>query len=144
MVRPRIKRLLIFITLIGVGSWLLATGWSAVDASRRLDEGAATVEGRVLDAATEELSKGGQSSTVTVEYIPGQAPAIIRKIDVDGTDYRAARASGKVQVSYLPDDPQVCRITRFAILPYQLLAGLGGLILVAGLFCLGHLLVKRV
>ena len=109
--------MLIVIALIGVGTWLLVTGWLAMDHGRRLDEGAATTEGMVIETFTEELSKGGQSSTVTVEFIPGKPPAIIRKIYVDGADYRAARESGKAQVSYLPDDPQVSRITRFATFP---------------------------
>lgn len=136
--------MLIVITLIGVGTWLLVTGWLAVDHGRRLNAGAATTEGKVIDTFTEELSKGGQSSTVTVKYLPGKPPAIIRKIHVNGADYRAARESGKVQVSYLPDVPEVSRITRFATFPYQVLAGLGGVTLLAGLFCLDHLLFKRV
>jgi Protein of unknown function (DUF3592) len=144
MWHARLKRMLITITLIAVGTWLLVTGWAAVDSNRRLDMGAVTVEGRVIDTATEKLSKGGQSSTVTVEYLPGKPPAITRKIDVSGSDYRAALETGKVQVSYLPDDPEVSRVTRFAIFPFQFLAGLGGLILFSGLFCLGYFIVKRV
>lgn len=144
MWRARFKQMLVTVTLIGVGAWLLITGWTAVEANRRLDRQAVTVEGRVIDAATEKLSKGGQSSSVTVEYLPGKPPAITRKIDVSGSDYRAALESGTVQVSYLPDDPKVSRITRFAIFPFQFLAGLGGLILLSGLFCLGYFIVKRV
>jgi hypothetical protein len=53
---------------------------------------------------------------------------------------KAAQATGKAKVTYLPEDPQVSRVTDFAILPYQILIGLGGVMTLAGLSCLGHVM----
>jgi hypothetical protein len=128
---------LIILSLLGVGIGLGGFGWIQVRTDSRLDQRSSVVEGRVIDAATRALSRGGQSSTVVVEYLPVQHDPITRKFDVDGSTYRAALETGKVDVAYLPDDPRVSRVTRFATMPYQVLIGLGGLMVLSGLFCLG-------
>ena len=70
-------------------------------------------------------------------------PAITKEFDVGSSDYQAAKETGKARVTYLPEDPQVSRVTDFEILPFQILLGLGGLMTLAGLFCLAHLLMTR-
>ena len=126
--------------LVGAGSWILAWSWDQVSIHRALEHGAASIEGRVIDRSSRELQKGGQSWTLLVEYAPPGGRSLTKEFDVDGATYREATADGTVQVTYLPTDPEVARVTRFAILPFQALIGLGALMLAAGLFCFAHTL----
>jgi hypothetical protein len=71
-----------------------------------------------------------------VEYSPTSHKPITRKFAVNRSTYQTALETRKVIVNYWPDDPQISRVDRFETLPYQLLIGLGGMILIAGLFCL--------
>jgi hypothetical protein len=71
-----------------------------------------------------------------VEYSPTSHKPITRKFAVNRSTYQTALETRKVIVNYWPDDPQISRVDRFETLPYQLLIGLGGMILNAGLFCL--------
>jgi hypothetical protein len=130
--------MLVIVILTGAGGSLLAFGLHRARTWRLLDRNAAVAEGIVIDASTRSLAKGGQSSTLVVEYAPQNHKPITRNFDVDGDTYRASMESGKASVTYLPDQPEISRVTRFAILPIQILAGLGGLMLLAGLICLGH------
>ncbi|MBL9153844.1 MAG: DUF3592 domain-containing protein [Verrucomicrobiales bacterium] len=135
---PRLlKPLLITTFLIGTGIWLIYFGWTRVQADQRLDQSSAVTSGRVVDAASRALSKGGQSSSLTVEYTPAGHAPITRKFDVDGRAYRSGVESGMVQVTYLPEEPQVARVVRFDPLPYWMLVGFGAIVLLAGLLCLG-------
>lgn len=135
---PRfLKPLLITASLIGAGLWLMISGWTAVRTNQRLDQSSAVTSGRVVDAATRALSKGGQSSTLTVEYTPAGHAPVTREFDVDGRAYRSGVETGSVQVTYLPADPRVARVVRFDPLPYWFLVGFGAIVLIAGLFCLG-------
>jgi hypothetical protein len=137
MVPRFLQPLLITVSLLGVGLWLMISGWTAVRTDQRLDQSSVVTSGRVVDGATRALAKGGQSSTLVVEYTPaGQAP-ITRKFDVDGSTHRSGLGTGTVEVTYLPEDPQVARVVRFDPLPYWILFGFGALVLLAGLFCLG-------
>lgn len=138
-----LRPFLVIASLTGVGGSLLAFGLNGARTHQLLDQGAASVEGTVIDASTRALAKGGQSSTLVVEYTPENRKPVTRKFDVDGDAYRAALESGKASVTYLPDRPEISRVTRFAILPFQILAGFGGLMLLAGLFCLWHALRLR-
>lgn len=131
---PRLKALLITCLLLGGGLWLSAYAWMEVRISRRLDERGVAVEGRVVSQRTQTLSKGGQAFYVTVEYAPG-VPAITAEFPVDGSDYKTAATTGKAKVTCLPEEPRTARVTHFAILPFQLLLGLGALITLAGLVC---------
>lgn len=132
---PRIKALLITCILLGGGLWLSAYAWMEVRTARRLDEGGVAVEGRVVNQRTQALSKGGQAFYVTVEYEAPGVPAITTELPVDGSDYKTAASIGKTKVTYLPEEPRTARLTKFAILPFQLLLGLGALITLAGLVC---------
>jgi hypothetical protein len=137
------KPLLIISTLTGLGVWLLGYGWSQVEINQRLDQGSISIEGIVLDASTRELSKDGQSSTLTVEYAPEGGPLVTRTFDADRTTYQSALATGKAMVSYLPDEPEVSRVSRFAELPYQILIGLGAVMLLSGGICLWMFMIGR-
>ena len=137
------KATLISTFLLGVGIWLLCLGWNHVQTDQRLEKSTATVEGRVISSSTKRGSRGGQYSALVVEYKPVDSPAIRKEFDVGSSDYHAAKETGKARVTYLPEDPQVSRVTDFEILPFQILLGLGGLMTLAGLFCLAHLLMKR-
>jgi hypothetical protein len=138
-----LRPLLVIVFLTVVGSWLLVTGRNGVRANQLLDQGAAVVEGAVIDASTRALAKGGQSMTLVVEFTPLNRKPITRNFDVDSDTYRAALESAKASVTYLPQDPEISRVTRFAILPFQILAGFGAIMLVAGLACFLHALLKK-
>ena len=138
-----IKPVLIIAFLMSMGTWLLTFGWTRVRTDQQLDRRSAVTEGRVVDGSTHRLSKGGQTSTLIVEFVPDQQAAITREFDVDRSTYQSGLDSGKVTVTYLPEDPRVSRVTRFDPLPYQILMGFGGLVLLSGLFCLGHFAIRR-
>ncbi len=140
--RAFLQVILIVISLCGCGVWLLGFGWMQVSAERRLAKMSAEVEGRVIGHSTRPLSKGGRSSTLLIEYMPPNLPPITKEFDVDAADYRSGVATGKAKVTYLPADPQVSRVTHFAVFPFQILVGFGGLMIVAGLFCLVHALIR--
>ena len=135
---PRfLKPLLITTSLIGAGLWLIISGWTAVRTDQRLDQSSVVTSGRVVDGETRALAKGGQSSTLVVEYTPAGHDPITREFDVDGRTLRSGLESGTVEVTYLPEDPHVARVVRFDPLPYWVLVGFGAIVLLAGLFCLG-------
>ena len=131
-----LRPLLVIGFLTGGGGGLLLWGWKEVRTQQTLDHGAAVVDGRVIDHATRKLSKGGQSWSLVVEYVPEGGEAITAAFDVDGATYRSALESGNASVTYSPQDPEVARVTRFAILPFQMVAGLGGVMLFAGACCI--------
>lgn len=143
MWQQHFKAILIISFLLGVGTWLLRFGWTHVQTDQRLEKSSAVIEGRVISSTSRPLSKGGQSSTLVVEYVPKNHAAITKEFDVDSDDYKSAQATGKAKVTYLPEDPQVSRVTNFAMLPFQVLIGLGGLMTLAGLFCFVHALKTR-
>jgi Protein of unknown function (DUF3592) len=136
MQQKKLQWLLVTGFLIGVGAWLLGFSWLYVQKHERLEKSSVVVDGRMISSAKHPLSRGGQTYTLVVEYKPAEHPAITKEFDVDGTDYKEALDTGKTKVSYLPEDPHVSLVTHFAILPFQILIGLGGIILFAGLFCL--------
>ena len=138
MWRHNSKAILIITFLLGMGAWVLSVGWRCVQEDQQLAQSSAETEGRVISSASRALSKGGQSLTVVVEYVPKGHAAITKEFDVDSSDFRAAKSAGKVTVTYVPEEPQISRVTRFSVLPYHFLIGLGGLMLLAGLFCLWH------
>jgi hypothetical protein len=140
MWQQNFKAILTITFLIGVGIWLLNFGWTQVQTAQKLEQSSAVVEGRVISSSTKRGSRGGQYSALVVEYKPADYPAIRKEFDVGSSDYQAAKETGKARVTYLPEDPQVSRVTDFAILPYQILIGLGGVMTLAGLFCLGHVM----
>jgi hypothetical protein len=126
--------------LIGVGLWVLSFNWTHVHTSQQLAKSAAVIDGRVISNSRQQLSKGGQSLTLVVEYTPDNHPPIIKEFAVDGDAYTLALATGTAKVTYLPRDPRISRVTEFASLPFQIGIGLGGLMLLSGLYCLWHLL----
>ncbi len=134
------KAILISTFLLGVGIGLLSFGLMHVQTDQRLAKSSEVIEGRVISSTSRPLSKGGQSLTLVVEYVPKNHVAITKEFDVDSGDYKSAQATGKAKVTYLPEDPQVSRVTHFAALPFQILIGLGGLMTLAGLFCFVHAL----
>lgn len=137
------KAILIISFLLGVGIWLLSFGWNYVQADQRLEQSSAVVEGRVISSSSRPLYKGGQSLALVVEYVPKNHAAITKEFYVDSDDYKYAQDTGNAKVTYWPEDPQVSRVTDFAMLPFQTLIGLGGLMSLGGLFCLVHALMTR-
>jgi len=63
---------------------------------------------------------------------------------VDGGDFTTAQETGKAKVTYVPEEPQISRVTDFAALPFQVLLVLGGLMLLGGAVCLVHACWNRV
>lgn len=135
--KEKILKTVITVVLFGGGLWLLASSGSAVMVEQKLQQSSAVVEGRVIDGSTQRLSKGGQSLKLAVEYLPAGHAPITRTFDVDTGDYKAAMASRKTLVTYHPADPEVSRVTRFAMLPYLASLALGAFMVVAGFICLG-------
>lgn len=143
MSRRLLEPLLCVSVLLGLGIGLLAFGWSYLRTDFQLDKKSATVEGRVIDGSTRQLSsKGGQSSILVVEYLPANHAAIIREFDVDSTTYKSCLETGKATVTYFPEEPQISRVTRFDSLPYQILMVLGGIMIVAGMICVRHFMKR--
>lgn len=143
MTYQKFKAVLITTTLIGIGIGLVAYGWNSVRTNRLLDESSATAEGRVVDSWVYTGSRGGEWPTLAVEYSPAAHGPVTRNFDVNQAAYQTALETRRVTVNYLPEDPRISRVTRFETLPFQLLIGLGGAILVAGLFCLVHYMKER-
>ena len=143
MWQQQTKIILIISFLLGVGGWVTHFGWTRVQDDQRLVQNSAETQGRVVSSAARPLSKGGKSLTVVVEYAPAGHAAITKEFDVDSGDYKAAQATGNVTVTYVPEDPEISRVTKFAIMPYQILIGFGGVMLMAGLFCLVHAVKTR-
>lgn len=124
--------------MIVVGIWLLAFGWTSVRTNQLLDQNSDVVEGRVLSSESRKLSRGGQSYTIVVEYKPEGHAAVTREFDVGGTDFTQAREKGVARVTYFPSKPSISRVTRFEDMPLKIITVLGGLMLAAGLFCIGY------
>lgn len=143
MWQQQFKAILIITFLLGVGIWLLSFGWTHVQTDHRLEKSSAEVDARVISSSSRRLSKGGQSFTLVVEYAPQNHGPITKEFDVDGSDYTVAQETGKARVTYLPEDPQVSRVTKFAVLPFQILIGLGGIMILSGFFCLVHALMMK-
>lgn len=132
----KFKAVLITAALLGMGIGLMGFGWNMVRTDGLLDQKSAATEGRVIDSSVYKGSRGGEWPSLVVEYSPTAHEPITRKFDVNRSTYQTALETRKVIVHYWPDDPRISRVNRFETLPYQLLIGLGGMILSAGLFCL--------
>lgn len=139
----KFKVILTVTTLIGMGIGLLGFGWNRVRSDQLLDQSSQQTEGRVIDSWVHKGARGGEWPTLVVKYAPAAHAPITRNFDVDQSTYQTALETRKVVVNYWPEDPQISRVTRFETLPFQLLIGLGGLILLAGLICLWHYLKGR-
>jgi hypothetical protein len=138
MWQTRFKAILVTAVLLGVGPWLFLFSWNHLQDASRLDQSAAVVEGHVIRSSSERLSKGGHSYTLVVEYIPANHAPITKEFDVDGGDFTTARETGKAKVTYVPEEPEISRVTHFAALPFQVLLALGGLMMLGGAGCLTH------
>ncbi len=136
LLKEKILKTVITVVLFGGGLWMLATSGSAVLVEQKLQQSFAVVEGRVIDGSARRLSKGGQSLRLVVEYVPAGHAVITRTFDVDTDDYQEAMASRKVRVTYHPADPEVSRVTQFAMLPCLACLALGAFMVVAGFVCL--------
>ena len=139
----KFKAVLIITTLLGMGVGLTAYGWNRVRTDRLLDRSSAATEGRVVDSWVHTGSRGGEWPTLVVEYSPAAHEPLTRNFSVDSSSYRTAMETREVTVHYLPEDPRISRLTRFETLPFQLLIGLGGVILFAGIVCLHHFMKNR-
>jgi hypothetical protein len=138
-----LKAFLCITFLLLVGIYLMASGWTRLKTDRQLDHRSAVIEGRVLDGYVSKGMRGGQWSHLVVEYQPANHAPITRKFDVDGETYKAALDTRKATVTYLPEDPQVSRMTKFAPLPFLVLAWLGGIMIVGGLISIWHFMKNR-
>lgn len=136
-------RKLIIIFLLTTGAWILMEGWSAISKAQKLSQNKAEVTGRVLNHSSRQLGKGGQSLQLLVAYTSASGTVITKSFDVDSSDYKTGLAKGTVTVTYWPEDPQVSRVTDFAILPYYVLVCLGMVMVLAGGVSLGLLLRDR-
>jgi Protein of unknown function (DUF3592) len=132
----KFKAVLITATLLGIGIGLMGFGWNMVRTDGLLDQNSAATEGRVIDSSVYTGSRGGEWPSLVVEYTPTAHAPITRKFAVNQSTYQTALETRKVVVNYWPDDPRIGRVNRFETLPFQLLIGLGAMILLAGLFCL--------
>lgn len=136
MWRTNFRISLIATFLLGGGAVLVTVSWNHLLTHHRIDEKSEQTDGRVLDSSSSPLSKGGQTFTLCVEYQPRGHSAITKTFEVTSEEYKAATATGKTRVAYWPDDPQISRVSKFAILPFKVLTGLGAVMLVSGVMCL--------
>lgn len=134
----KFKAVLITTTLLGMGIGLMIFGWSRVRTDRLLDQSSAATEGRVVDSWVYTGSRGGEWPTIVVEYSPPAHEPITRNFNVDKSTYKTALETHKAMVNYWPEDPRISRVIRYETLPYQLVIGLGGIVLFAGLICFMH------
>lgn len=128
-----LRPLLCMSTVMVLGIGLAAFGWTRVRTDLRLDQRNAVIEGKVIDGFISTGMRGGQWSHLVVEYHPANHAPIRRKFDVDSQTYRSGLETRTSTVTYLPEDPQVSRVTRFSPLPYQILVWVGGIMALVGL-----------
>jgi len=143
MTRRTIEPLLCISAVIMIGTGLMVFGWSRARADVLLDRRNAVIEGRVIDGLVSTGMRGGQWSHLVVEYRPANHSPITRKFDVDAATYRTSLDTRKATVTYLPEDPHVSRVTRFAPLPFQILIWVGGLFAITGFISLLLFLKSR-
>ncbi len=136
LLKEKIVKTVITVFLFGGGLWMLAASGSSILVEQKLQQSSAVVEGRVIDGSARSLSKGGQSLRLVVEYVPAGHAPITRTFDVDTADYQAAMASRNARVTYHPADPEVSRVTQFAMLPDWVVLALGAFMVMAGFICL--------
>lgn len=129
------------VLLIGVG--LGVFGWRSARTDVRLDRQNAVIEGKVIKGFTTTGMRGGIWSHLVVEYQPANHPSITREFDVDGATYKASLDTRKASVTYLPEDPRISRVTRFAPLPYQIVMWLGVCMALAGIIGLASFIKSR-
>lgn len=141
--RHTFKPLLCISTVIIIGTGLMVFGWSRARSDLLLDLRNAVTEGRVIDGSVSTGMRGGQWSHLVVEYCPANHAPITRKFDVDAATYRTSLDTRKATVTYLPEDPEVSRVTRFAPLPFQILTWVGGLFALTGVISLLFFMKSR-
>lgn len=87
-------------------------------------EGVVT-EAKVLGHVQGQYSRRSSHYSLTVEFTPAQGALVTKTLDVDGSTYRLAVETGRVQMRYLPHDPERCMAGSMAILPFQIIGVLG-------------------
>jgi hypothetical protein len=137
------KALLCISTVLLIGIGLTVFSWNRVRSDQLLDQQSAVIEGKVTEGWVTKGQRGGQWSTLVVEYQPAGHPMIKRKFDADRVTYDTGLETKKVAVTYFPEDPGIARVTRFETMPFQILMGFGGLITLGGLIGLGHFIKTR-
>lgn len=137
MVKNLIGQTLTLLFLTGVGTWLALYGWVEATTYRKLLDHGVPVQARVLEHSNDSYSRRSKSYSLKVEYTLPNQPPVARTFAVDGTAYHNAVETGTTTVRYLRSDPEVCRVGMPAILPYQILCGLGTMMLVAAGVVLG-------
>lgn len=120
-------------TVMVLGIGLAAFGWTRARTDVRLDQRNAVIQGKVIDGFISTGMRGGQWSHLVVEYHPANHAPVRRKFDVDRQTYQSGLETRTSTVTYLPEDPQVSRVTRFSTLPYQILFWVGGIMALVGL-----------
>lgn len=116
------------------GRWLAFFGLSNAITLRRLARDGVATEARVIAHAHGQYSRRSSSYRLTIEFTPSGRAALTKTLDVDGNDYRPAVESGRVQVRYLPNDPETCTAGDMAVLPFQIVGAFGSGVFVLGLF----------
>jgi hypothetical protein len=119
-------------------------GWVCVKDDLQLDQNSKGIEGRVIRGYSHPLTaRGGEPLRLIVEFQPLEQLSITLESDASGTIVKAELTTGKVEVTYSPEEPELSRITRFASFPYQFLIELGGLMILGNLLCLRRFLKIR-
>jgi hypothetical protein len=137
------KPLLCISTVLLIGIGLTSFSWNRVRTDQLLDQRNSVIEGKVINGWITKGQRGGQWSTLEVEYQPASHPLIKREFDADRATYEAGLETRKVAVTYFPEDPGIARVTRFETTPFQILMGFGGLITLGGFVGLGHFIKSR-
>ncbi|MBL9171246.1 MAG: DUF3592 domain-containing protein [Verrucomicrobiales bacterium] len=111
--------------LLLVGGGLAFYGLSYTMLISALAREGVVAEAKVLGHEQGQYSRRSSHYSLTVEFTPAQGPVVTKTLDVDGSTYRPAVETGRVQMRYLPNDPERCMAGDMAILPFQIIGGLG-------------------
>jgi hypothetical protein len=134
----RLKFWLCTTFLLGVGGFLAFSGWSHLALHRALDREGGVTTGRIVAHSSESYSRRSSNLKLTVAFTPANHPPVTKTLSVDGATYSTAVKLGEVKVRYLPDQPERCLAGDVALLPYQVILALGGVLVLAAVLLLGR------
>jgi hypothetical protein len=120
-----IKAVLTGCFLLLAGGGLAIYGLSYTTLLSALAREGIVAEAKVLGHVQGQYSRRSSHYSLTVEFTPAQGSPVTKTLDVDGSTYRPAVETGRVQMRYLPSNPQRCMAGEMEILPFQIIGGLG-------------------
>ncbi len=123
----------LFFALAGLvaGGLVFHSGLRKFKETRQLKREGAVVEAKVVDERTRYRSKGRSRHYLTVEFSPTPNQTVTREIQVDDDTHSQGATDGRVQVHYLPSNPEILRAGTAVEIEFGDML-LGGFILACG------------